>query len=64
MDLKDDEQVKRLADLIRDESNPQKLMELVAELTELLDTRYGPKRRHETPESNRAGRRTEDDSSA
>ena len=45
MDLKDDEQVKRLADLIRDEKDPQKLMELVAELNELLDTRYGSKRR-------------------
>ena len=50
MDLKDDEQVKRLTDLIRDEKNPQKLMELVAELNELLDTRYGSKRKGDVGE--------------
>ena len=50
MDLKDDEQVRRLADQIRGEKNPQKLMELVAELTELLDTRYGPRRRRDVVE--------------
>jgi hypothetical protein len=50
MDLKDDEQVKRLTDLIKDETDSQKLMELVAQLTDLLDTRYGPKRRREIRE--------------
>jgi len=50
MDLKDDEQVKRLTDLIKDETDSQKLMELVAQLTDLLDTRYGSKRRREIRE--------------
>ena len=50
MDLKDDEQVQRLAELIKNEKDSAKLMEWVAELTELLDTRYGPKRRRETRE--------------
>ena len=50
MDLKDDEQVKRLTDLIKDETDSQKLMELVAPLTDLLDTRSGPKRRREIRE--------------
>jgi hypothetical protein len=50
MELKDDAQVKRLTDLIRDETNPQKLMELVAELDHLLDTRYGPRRKRDAAE--------------
>jgi hypothetical protein len=47
MDLKDDEQVKHLAELIKNETDSQKLMDLVGQLTELLDARYGPRIRRQ-----------------